>query len=86
MATVLAHDVGAYSNASGSSVFYCSLDAEAAFDALPHSVLLEKAIDIVPGLHWRILFFWYKNVCVAIKSNMTVGNLIQVNRGVFSYI
>ena len=82
MATVLAHDIGAYCNAAGSSVFYCSLDAEAAFDALPHSVILEKAIDIVPDLHWRILFFWYKNMSVAVKSNMTVGNLIQVNRGI----
>ena len=36
MAAALAHDVAAYSVASDSTLFFCSLDAQGAFDALPH--------------------------------------------------
>ena len=35
MATAVAHDVGSYCTARGSPLFYCSLDAEGAFDFLP---------------------------------------------------
>ena len=45
-ATVLAHDVGVFANSCGSTVFYCSLDAEGAFDFLPHPVLLNKAMEV----------------------------------------
>ena len=44
MATVLAHDVGVYANASGSTVFYCSLDTEGAFDSLPPPGILSNSI------------------------------------------
>ena len=44
----LVHDVGAYCNSKGSSVFMCGLDAEGAFDGIPHPVLFNKAINVVP--------------------------------------
>ena len=52
-ATVLAHDVGVFANSCGSTVFYCSLDAEGAFDFLPHPVLLNKAMEVIPDAYWR---------------------------------
>ena len=50
MATALAHDIGKYCNASGSCVFYCSLDVEGAFDGLSHAVILNKAMDVYLSL------------------------------------
>ena len=35
----LAHDVMAYFNDRGSAVYTCSLDADGAFDAIPHVVI-----------------------------------------------
>ena len=43
MATALLHDVISYSTTLGSVVYLCSLDAERAFDAIPHCVLFDKA-------------------------------------------
>ena len=42
MATALVNDVVSYSNTRGSTVYTCSLDAEGAFDAIPHCVIFEK--------------------------------------------
>ena len=36
---------------------YCSLDAEGAFDAIPHPLLFHKAINTVPDQCWRILVY-----------------------------
>ena len=44
----LVHDVAAYYNSKGSSVFLCGLDAEGAFDGIPHHVLFNKAMNVVP--------------------------------------
>ena len=59
MATALAHDVSVYANASGSTVFYCSLDAEGAFDCLPLPIILSKTNGAVPDKYWRILYILY---------------------------
>ena len=48
MAASLLEDVSNHCSERGSPVFICSLDAEGAFDGLPHSVLLQKAIDVIP--------------------------------------
>ena len=48
MATTLAHDLCNYANSAGSALFLCSLDAQGAFDFLPHCIILEKAINIIP--------------------------------------
>ena len=81
MATALAHDVCAYSVASGSPVFACSLDAEGAFDALPHSVILDKAIGVIPAQSWNILHNWYANMCVFVRWNNQLGKKIPVRKG-----
>ena len=39
----LAHDVASYCIFNGSPVFMCGLDAEGAFDAIPHPVLFEQS-------------------------------------------
>ena len=64
MASALAHNIGMYCLSKGSTIFYCSLDAEGMYDALPHSVLLQKTMNIIPDNLWRLLHFWYshKNV------------------------
>ena len=66
MATALAHDIGVYSLSKGSPTYYCSLDAEGAYDALPHSVILKKCIDVVPDDIWLVLYQWYANMWVYI--------------------
>ena len=43
MATALFHDVIDYSTTRGSVVYSCSLDADDAFDAIPHCILFDKA-------------------------------------------
>ena len=81
MATTLAHDLCNYANSAGFALFLCSLDAQGAFDFLPHCIILEKAINIIPDKYWRILSVWYKNMCVCIRWNSILGDKIQVKRG-----
>ena len=42
MAIALAHDVSEHFNRRGSPVFICSLDAQGAFDHIPHSVIFSR--------------------------------------------
>ena len=81
MATALAHDVSVYANASGSTVFYCSLNTKDAFDCLPLPIILSKTIGAVPDKYWRILYTWYSRMCVFIKLKDKLGKKIEVNRG-----
>ena len=81
MAISLANDVIKYTTSRGSSVFACTLDAEMAFDGIPHSVLLYKAIDIIPDPWWRILFCWYNNLTVKIKWNKMMSNCFKICKG-----
>ena len=80
MATALVHDVCAYANASGSALFLCSLDAEGAFDFLPHVVILLKAIRIISDEFWRPLHVWYSNMTIKIRWNMKLLYEIIVER------
>ena len=41
IAQAIAHDLGAFAVASRSTMFYCSLDAQGAFDFMPHTVFIE---------------------------------------------
>ena len=77
MATSLAHDIGAYENAMGSTLFYCSLDAEGAFDFLPHCVILQKSINIISDKYWRLLVKWYSAMCAYIRWNSCLGSNIK---------
>ena len=73
MVTALVHDVIAYCNAGGSPVYLCSLDAEGAFDCIPHGVLLDCANGIIPDMCWRVLYYWYHNMYIHIKWNNNLG-------------
>ena len=46
MAVSLVNDVISYCTERGSPVYTCSLDAQEAFDAIPHPVLFRKAIYV----------------------------------------
>ena len=76
----LAHDVASYCNYNGSSVFICSLDAEGAYDAIPHPVLFNKAINIIHDRNWKLLYNWYDNIKVQVKWN-GIGNTINIYKG-----
>ena len=55
MATALANGVISYCTKRGSTVYACSLDAEGAFDAVPHSILLIRQWMlslIIVGYSW----------------------------------
>ena len=81
MATTLAHDIGSYCVSNGTTVFYCSLDGQEAYDFLPHAVILKKAIDKVSDLIWILLYEWYANLCVYIKWGTELSEKIEIKRG-----
>ena len=66
MAAALALDV-AYSVASGSTLFFCSLNAQGAFDALPQPIIFQKALEVIPDKCWCIMVYWYAHIFVNIK-------------------
>ena len=55
IATALFNDVTTYCNARGSAVYTCSLDAEGAFDAIPHSIFFHKAAAALPKHCWHVM-------------------------------
>ena len=59
----------------------CSLDAGGAFDAIPHSVLFDKCIGILPDVCWQLLYFWYHKLTVQIRWNNVLSDIIRVERG-----
>ena len=78
MATALANDVISYCTKRGSTVYACFLDAEGAFDAVPHSILFYKAMDVIPDHCWLLLGNWYKSITVQIKHKYELSNPIKV--------
>ena len=67
MAVSLVNDGISYCTERGSPVYTCSLDAQGAFDAIPHAVLFRKAMDVLPDHGWMIIVNWYRAICVQIK-------------------
>ena len=63
----LAHDVSMYCKDKKSPVFLCGLDAEGAFDGIPHPVLFNKCRHVVPDFCWKLLYNWYSDISVRIK-------------------
>ena len=49
IAATLAHDVISHCNFKGSAVYVCSLDAEGAFDCIPHPILFRQCHGIIPS-------------------------------------
>lgn len=77
----LAHDVASYCSSSGSPVHFCSLDAEGAFDTIPHPVLFHQAAEALPDPCWRLLYKWYSNMTVTVCWNGQTSPPINVRRG-----
>ena len=81
MAVATTHDVIDLCNQNQSAVFVCSLDAEGAFDSIPHSILFQKAMDIINDRFWRLLYYWYQRLTVHVKWASTLGDCISVRSG-----
>ena len=81
MAVSLAEDVTNFCVQRGSPIYLCSLDAEGAFDALPHCVLFHKASEIIPDESWRLLLYWYARQYVIIKWNNKISEPINIGIG-----
>ena len=82
MAIALAHDVSEHFNRRGSPVFTCSLDAQGAFDHIPHSVIFSKLDGVLPDHIWRLLYRWYSSMYVTVRLNGSLGRRLRVERGV----
>ena len=81
MSTALLHDVISYSTTRGSVVYSCSLDAEGAFDAIPHWILIDKAQSVLPTYCWLVMYKWYSELTVNIKWRGCYRKNIYVNIG-----
>ena len=79
MAAALTHDVLDYCTGNKSPVYLCALDAESAFDGIPHAVMFQKALKVVPSLLWRILVYWYNRLTVIIKWGNAISNPIPIS-------
>ena len=66
-AVSVVHDVGTYCVQNGSQMYICSLDAEGAFDAIPHPVLFAKTLNVISNMSWRLLYCWYTDMTINIK-------------------
>ena len=83
IATALLNDVTTYCNTCGSAVYMytCSLDAEGAFDAIPHSILFYKAAAVPPKHCWHVMHTWYSKLTVQVKWCGTLSSTIVVGVG-----
>ena len=81
MAISLSRDVISYFNSRGSSVYTCTLDAEMAFDGIPHFVLLAKAIDVIPDCWWKVLHSWYDKLLVMVKWDGKLSDPFKIEKG-----
>ena len=82
MAIALAHGVSEHFNRRGSPVFTCRLDAQGAFDHIPHSVTFSKLDGVLPDDVWRFLYRWYSSMYVTGRLNGSLGRRLRVERGV----
>ena len=81
MAICISRDVIEHFNRRGSAVYTCTLDAEMAFDGIPHCVLLQRAIGIIPDPWWHVMFVWYHNLVVKVKWNGSLSNTFKIEKG-----
>ena len=81
MAIVNTNDIIKYFNHIGTAVFGCSLDAEKAFDAIPHSILLYKCSSVLSDQWWRLMFVWYTNLKALIRWNNELSDEFMLCKG-----
>ena len=81
IATALLNDVTTYCNTRGSAVYTCTLDAEGAFDAIPHSILFYKAAAVLSKHCWHVMHTWYSKLTVQVKWCGTLSSTIEVGVG-----
>ena len=81
MAIVNANDIIKYFNHRGTAVFGCSLDAEKAFDAIPHSILLYKCSSVLSDQWWRLMFVWYTNLKAMVRWNNELSDEFMLCKG-----
>jgi hypothetical protein len=78
MAVSLTRDVIAHCVYSGTPMLSSSLEAEGAFDAIPHSILFDKSMSVIADHFWRILVFWCSKI-IAYMWNGSIGyNLFTI--------
>ena len=76
------NDLMLYSRHTQSNMFICSMDAEKCFDSLWHAGLFYKLIDVLPDVHWCVLYNWYSSMKAVIKWNGNIHNMyFNVTRG-----
>jgi len=81
MAASLTADVINYFNSRGSEVYACALDAEGAFDSIPHAVIFKKTLGVIPKPLWRILVYWYDRLVVTIRWNNRLSDKLKIHKG-----
>ena len=81
IAVSLAHDVISHCVHRGSAVYVCSLDAEGAFDGIPHGILFSRAYSAMPERLWRLMLTWYSRQTVQIKWCHYLSPAIRLVQG-----
>jgi hypothetical protein len=81
MAVAMTHDIIDYCVSNGSPVYVCALDAEGAFDGIPHAVMFSKALDVIPMLYWRLLIYWYNHLVVYVRWGGHMSEPIIIKKG-----
>ena len=81
MAAVLAQDVISYCKSRGSPVYACSLDAQGAFDAVPHEILFRKALGVIPDHSWAMMVSWYRSITVQVKWGNQLSSHFVISKG-----
>jgi len=83
IAIALAHDVCQVTAERGSPVHLASLDAEGAFDYLPHDVLFNKAKNVIPLRSWKLMVAWYNRSSARLLIGRHLDKTeIPIKRGV----
>ena len=65
--TALFNGVTTYCNARSSAVYTCSIDAEGALDAIPASILFNKAAAALHKHCWHVMHSWYSRLTIQVK-------------------
>ena len=81
MATSLANDVLKYCTKCGSPVYTCSLDAEGTLEAVPHAILFQKAINVIPDHCLVKMVKWYRSISVHVKWVSILSEPIKICKG-----